>query len=63
MEDNVELRLTTARDLVRELFLDDGTDDRFEVRERHDDVAIIDYNNDTIISNLKGFSNLSSVDQ
>lgn len=44
---------------MRDLFLDD----KFEVTERHDDVAVIDYNNDAIIANLKAFDKLSSVEQ
>lgn len=51
--------LDSARDVVRDFFLDD----KFEVTERHDDVAVIDYNNDTIIANLKAFDKLSPVDQ
>lgn len=38
-------------------------DDKFEVTERHDDVAVIDYNNDAIVANLKAFDKLSSVEQ
>lgn len=56
---NSVAQVDQARDIVRDLFLDD----KFEVTERHDDVAVIDYNNDTIIANLKAFDKLSPVDQ
>ena len=31
--------------------------------ERHDDVAVIDYNEEAIVAKLKGLSQLSKVDQ
>lgn len=45
---------------MRELFLEE----KFEIADRSNEiVALIDYHNDTIIQNLKGFAALSPVDQ
>ena len=44
---------------MQEFFLDD----KYTVTERHDDVAVIDYSNETIQSNLSNFTKLSTVDQ